>query len=60
MKAAELREKTKEELAELAESLRKRAAEFRFGVDRKKIKNTKELFHLRRTIARILTVMRNK
>ncbi|KKW21026.1 MAG: hypothetical protein UY64_C0031G0001, partial [Parcubacteria group bacterium GW2011_GWA1_51_12] len=41
MKAAELREKTKEELAELAESLRKRAAEFRFGVDRKKIKNTK-------------------
>ncbi len=60
MKAVELREKTKEELKELIEGLQKRAEEFRFSVDRKKVKNTKELFYLRRDIARILTVLKDK
>ncbi|MBI2096583.1 MAG: 50S ribosomal protein L29 [Candidatus Sungbacteria bacterium] len=60
MKAVELRQKSKEELRESLAALEKRAAEVRFEALRKKMKNVKELMHIRRDIARVLTLMKEK
>ncbi|MEK7082057.1 MAG: 50S ribosomal protein L29 [Patescibacteria group bacterium] len=57
MKIAELRQKSKEELAALLVEKREYADSLRISIRRKKVKNVKELGAVRKDIARILTVM---
>lgn len=56
MKIAELRQKSKEELQSLLEERMARMDELRFLLRQKKIKNVREIAHVRKDIARILTV----
>lgn len=58
MKASEWRSKSKEELERFVHEKRARAAELRFLLPQKKVKNVRELSALRKDIARILTITR--
>lgn len=58
MKPHELRQKSKEELSALVHESRERVDTLRFLLRQKKVKNVKELAHLKKDIARILTLMR--
>ena len=60
MKVKEIREKTKAELQTLTETLRAKLHGMKFDLAAGKVKNVKELGALRRTIARILTVVKEK
>ena len=60
MKALELRNKSKEELREMARDLKEKSEAVRYDVLRKKAKNVKELGQVRRDIARIMTVLNEK
>ena len=60
MKAFELRKKSKEELAESLKDLRQEVERVRFETLRKKSKNVKKLFVLKKDIARILTILHTK
>ena len=58
MRAAELRQKSREDLKELLEEKKRRRDELVGSLREKKTKNVKELKGVRRDIARILTVTR--
>jgi len=58
MKAAELRQKSSEDLKELLEEKKKRRDQLVEFLREKKAKNVKEIRGVRRDIARILTVAR--
>lgn len=57
MKPHELREKSKEELEELLKDNKAKAAELRFLLPQKKVKNVKELMKIKKDIARIITLL---
>ena len=58
MKIAELRKKSQKELQELLREKRVRTDELQFLLRQKKVKNVKELFGLKKDIARILTLLK--
>lgn len=58
MKAAELRQKSREDLDALLKEKLQHADELLFLLHGKKIKNVKELAHTRKDIARILTLLK--
>ncbi len=60
MKIKELREKTEIELAALLKDKREALRKFRFEMGHGKIKNTKAAREIKKDIARIITLMKNK
>ncbi|MBI1984754.1 MAG: 50S ribosomal protein L29 [Candidatus Wildermuthbacteria bacterium] len=58
MKPAELKMKSKEELANLALELRGKLRQLRFEAAAGKLKDVREIRETRKTIAQILTIMR--
>lgn len=60
MRVAELRQKPKEELPGVLRERRARAEELRFLLGQKKVKNVRELAEVKKDIARILTLLKDK
>lgn len=58
MRASELRQKSKEDLQNLLQEKRERAEDLRWQLSQKKIKNVKELYLIKKDIARILTLLK--
>jgi ribosomal protein L29 len=59
MKAKELKQKNKKELEELLIQSRHKLGQIKFEISSQKINNFKEIGDLRRTIARIMTILNN-
>lgn len=57
MKAADVRNKSPEELRELLQEKRSRVDELRFLLRQKKVKNVKEMAGVKKDIARIATLL---
>jgi len=60
MKAKELRQKTIKDLRRLERELREKLRELRFDLASGKVKNVREIREIKKDIARILTVIREK
>lgn len=60
MKAQEIREMTDEELAVTLEELRQESFNLRFQVATRQLENTARMRDVRRDIARVMTVMRER
>ena len=58
MKTAELRKKDKKELEKTVLELRKKLSDLRFKFTSNKLKNVKEISNSKKTIARILTLLK--
>jgi len=58
MKASDLRKKDKKELQKTVQDLQKKLSDLRFKFSSNKLKNTKEISHARKDIARILTILK--
>jgi large subunit ribosomal protein L29 len=58
MKIAELRQKSKQELDKLSQDLREKSRQLRFDLAGGKVKNVSEIRHIRKDIARILTLLK--
>lgn len=59
MKMNELIQKSKEELTSLLQEKKRRAGEVIFLLHSKKVKNVKELSHIKKDIARIMTKLQS-
>ena len=60
MKAKELRQKTKKELADLLIEKSHKLGKLKFDLASKKLKNIMQIKELRRNIARIKTILKDK
>lgn len=60
MKTKEIRSKSKDECLKLIAEKKKRISDVRFAGASSKIKNTKEAFNLKKDIARIKTILKEK
>ena len=60
MKAKELRQKTEKELDDLLINRSHKLGQFKFDLASKKLKNIRQIRELRRDIARIKTIIKNK
>ncbi len=60
MKTKEIRNKSKEECTKLIAEKAKRLSDVRFASASSKVKNTKEAFNLKKDIARIKTILKEK
>ena len=60
MKLQEIKEKTTEDLLQTLPGVEKQLSEVRFGLASSRVKNVKEAMLLRRTIARIKTILRER
>lgn len=60
MKTEELRKKTKEELEKLLAEKREKRAKLRFDLKTGKVKNIREIREIKKDIARILTILKEK
>lgn len=60
MKITEIRQKTKEDLDHMLQERRRRMEELRIDIMQKKAKDTSELGKIRKEIAQILTVGKEK
>ena len=60
MKANELRQRSKEELKEIVNDLKKKLQELRFDLVSGKVKNVREIRKTRKKIARTLTILAEK
>lgn len=60
MKTEELRKKTKEDLEKLLVEKRKKRAQLRFDLKTGKVKNIREIREIKKDIARILTILKEK
>lgn len=60
MKIIELRQKSKEDLFSMLDGERHRAEELRIELHERKVKNVRELGKIRKDIARILTLIKEK
>ncbi len=60
MKASDIRKKTKDECLKDIKNIRKKLREIRFTSASSKVKNTKEGANLRKDVARILTILKEK
>jgi len=60
MKAKELSQKTEKELNDLLIEKSYKLGQFKFDLSSKKLKNVKQLKELRKDIARVKTILKNK
>lgn len=60
MKAADIRQKTQEELRRNVKEIRERLRSLRFDLASGKVKNVREIRQIRKDVARILTVLKEK
>lgn len=60
MKASELRQKTKEELEKLLLDFKDKLRQLRFDLVSGKVKNVREIRQIKKDIARILTILKEK
>lgn len=60
MKAADIRQKTQEELRRNVKEIRERLRSLRFDLTSGKVKNVREIRQIRKDVARILTVLKEK
>ena len=60
MKLTELKQKSKQELQRIFDDDRKKLGQLRFGLSAGKVKNVKEVHNLKKEIARILTLIKEK
>jgi len=60
MKASELRDKTDEELRQMEEELKRKLMDLRFQLAMGKLKNTAQVKMVKRDIARIKTILRER
>ncbi len=60
MKAKELREKTTKELHQLLKELREKIVKLRFDMASGKVKNIREIRFIKKDIARILTILKER
>ncbi len=60
MKVRELREKSQAELQKLLEDSRERLRQLRFDLAAGKVKNVREIRMIKKEIARILTILKEK
>ncbi len=60
MKAPEIRQKTKEELTKNAKEMREKLRGLRFDLAAGKVKNVREIRQIRKDVARILTILKEK
>ena len=60
MKIKELRQKNKKELNDLLAESRKKVSQLRFDVASKKLKNVSQIKETRKSIARIITLIKGK
>lgn len=60
MKTEELRKKTKEELEKLLAEKREKRVKLRFDLKTGKVKNIREIREIKKDIARILTILKEK
>ena len=60
MKIKELKNKTEKELRKMIESLREKQRVLRFDLSAGKVKDIREIRETKRTIARILTILKEK
>jgi large subunit ribosomal protein L29 len=60
MKIAELRQKTKGELEKILADNRERLRQLRFDLAAGKVKNVREIHLLKKDIARVLTLLKQK
>ncbi|MCD6462997.1 MAG: 50S ribosomal protein L29 [Thermotogae bacterium] len=60
MKASELRDKTDEELRQMEEELKRKLMDLRFQLAMGKLKNTAQIKMVKRDIARIKTILRER
>ncbi len=60
MKVKEIRNKSREECLKLIAEKRKKLSDVRFASASSKVKNTKEAFNLKKDIARIRTILKEK
>jgi large subunit ribosomal protein L29 len=60
MKAKELKQKTAEELAMMLKEDHEKIRVMRFDLASKKLKNTNELSNLKKQVAQILTIVKEK
>lgn len=60
MKLAELRQKTKEELKKTLEESRDKLRQLRFDLSAGKVKNVREVRKIKKMVAQILTLLKEK
>lgn len=60
MKAAEIRQKTKDELIKSVKEMREKLRALRFDLASGKVKNVREIRQIRKDVARILTILKEK
>jgi len=60
MKTKELRSKNKKELEELLFEKRRKLGQLKFDLSFKKLKNVREIREIRKDIARIFTILKEK
>ncbi len=60
MKAAELRQKNKPELQKMTQDLSERLRQLRFDLASGKVKNVREIRQIKKDIARIFTIIKEK
>jgi len=60
MKVSKLREKSTKELRKLLQSSREKMRQIRFNLVSGKVKNYKEIREIKKDIARILTILKEK
>ncbi|MFA4998763.1 MAG: 50S ribosomal protein L29 [Candidatus Paceibacterota bacterium] len=58
MKVAELKQKSKQELQKLSQDMREKLRQLRFDLAGGKVKNVSEIRHIKKDIARILTLLK--
>jgi len=58
METSELRTKSKEELQKLLQDLREKLRQLRFDLAGGKVKNVSEIRHIKKDVARILTLLK--
>ncbi len=58
METSELRSRSKEELQKLLQDLREKLRQLRFDLSGGKVKNVSEIRHIKKDIARILTLLK--
>ena len=60
MKVQEMRKKSESDLVKLADDLRGQMRDFRFKIANKELKNHQQLKQVKKDIARILTLLKEK
>ena len=60
IKVSEIRQKNSQELDMTLKELREKLRKLRFDLSEKKLKNIREIFSTRKTIAKILTILKER